>query len=194
MTDREAGFGLAYLIIELFLLPGLLTAAAARLGLDSATINFIYYCTNFCACCLIFHRFLRENLVQAGKRLWPFVLSVGVGFVCYQAVNFAAAFVLKSLMPSFSNVNDASIAQMVSAHPVMMLLGTAVLVPVAEECLFRGVLFGKLRSSSRAGAYCVSILCFCAVHVMGYIGAYEPAVLDVCFVQYIPPGLILAGS
>lgn len=194
MTDREAGFGLAYWAAELFVLPALLTALAGRLGLDDGQINFVYYCLNFGFCLLIFRAFLKKNLTQAGKTLWPFVLAVIAGFLAHQVWEFASQWLLGVFAPSFSNVNDGAIARMVSAHPILMGVGTVVLVPLAEECMFRGLLFGKLRTTSRAAGYWVSVLAFCAVHVMGYIGVYEPWVLLVCFAQYIPAGLILARA
>jgi membrane protease YdiL (CAAX protease family) len=71
-----------------------------------------------------------------------------------------------------------------------MVIGTVVLVPIVEETLYRGLIFGLL--PKRILRYAVSVGAFCAIHVMGYIGYYEPLHLLLCFMQYIPAGLVLA--
>ena len=192
MTDRQAGFGLAYLIFELFFLPSLLIALAGQIGLDDSQLNCLYYCLNFLFCLMVFRSFLKKNLVQAGKRLWQFLLSAVLGFFVYELSNAALSYLVTLLSPGFSNVNDASVAAMASTYPVMMGVSLVILVPFAEECLFRGVIFGKLKPVNTAVAYAVSVLCFCGVHVLGYVGHFPAQTLFLCFVQYIPAGLILA--
>ena len=40
----------------------------------------------------------------------------------------------------------------------------------------------------------VSVLAFAAIHVVGYIGLFDPVTLILCFVQYLPAGIILAAA
>ena len=47
---------------------------------------------------------------------------------------------------------------------------------------------------SRFWAYAISAAVFCAVHVLSYVGRYEPALLALNFLQYLPAGLILAWA
>ena len=60
--------------------------------------------------------------------------------------------------------------------------------------MFRGLLFRGIYGKSRVAAYLISALCFCLIHVANYIGSYELPLLAMCFVQYLPAGLILAWS
>ena len=62
----------------------------------------------------------------------------------------------------------------------------------AEECLFRGLLFRGFYGKSRWAAYAISAICFSFIHIGGYLGSYDPALLAMCFIQYLPAGLILA--
>ena len=83
---------------------------------------------------------------------------------------------------------------MLGTNRLLMLIGTVILVPPVEECLFRGLIFGLFHRRSRLAAYAVSSLLFCAIHVIGYIGYYEPLHLLLCFVQYLPAGLALGWA
>ena len=50
-----------------------------------------------------------------------------------------------------------------------MLVPLVFLAPIAEETLFRGVLFGALREKSRALAYIVSLGVYVAVCIFPYL-------------------------
>ena len=69
-----------------------------------------------------------------------------------------------------------------------------IMVPLAEECLFRGLIFTGLLGKNRNGAYLLSVLGFCAIHISGHLGSADVLTLAVCFLQYIPAGLVLAWS
>ena len=75
-----------------------------------------------------------------------------------------------------------------------MVIGTVILVPPAEECLFRGLIFRKLYGKNQAAAYLISILAFSCIHIFGYIGVYSPLELTMAVLQYLPAGLCLAWS
>ena len=65
-------------------------------------------------------------------------------------------------------------------------------MPLTEETLFRGLIFGALQQKNRTIAYLLSVVFFAFVHVMGYFGVTSGAVLMISFVQYIPAGIVLA--
>ena len=195
LSRSETVLGLGYLLAELFLLPSLLMSLSAAVGgLSDATVNFIYYILNALFCVLIFRRLLGQSVEMAGKR---FFRLIGVTLFTF-AVLYGATWVQNGLiqwmLPDFSNVNDAAIAVMVGAHPILMGLGTMVLVPIAEECLFRGLLFVPFYKARRSFAYILSALAFCGVHVIGYVGIYPPQTLIVCFFQYLLAGLLLGWA
>ena len=71
---------------------------------------------------------------------------------------------------------------------------TVLLVPVAEEALYRGLLFQGFQRKSRLLAYCLSTLIFAGLHVVGYIGSADLITLCLCFAQYLPAGITLAWA
>lgn len=194
MTRMETGLGLAYLAIHQLVLPLLLSAANGFLGmpLSLGKLNFVYFFLNFAAIIAIFHRFLRESFTRI--RLGSFFRAVLLGLLFYYtAGNIVTAGILR-LDPSFSNVNDAGISQILREDFLLMGAGTVFLVPTVEETLFRGLIFRGLWKKSRIAAYCVSAAAFAAIHVAGYLGMYSPRTLALCFLQYIPAGVGLAWA
>lgn len=194
ISQQTAIAGWAYYAFELLFLPGLLLGVAERLGIGPAGVNFAYYFLNFIFCVWIFKGYLSGSVAYASKHIGAFLWAVLLGCGACWATEYALGFALSFAAPEFYNINDQAVAAMLRQHPVLMAVGTVALVPVAEECLFRGLIFSQLKPGNRAMAYAVSALLFCAVHVMGYVGSYPAAVLGLCFLQYLPAGLILAWS
>ena len=196
MNRNEQILGWFYLAFELLALPSLLELLNSLLPvpLGTAYLNFIYYCVN-CGCVLgFFHRYLGRSLAAAGKNFWEFLQAVVLGFVAYWVANAALGAVFDLISPGFANVNDQSIAAMAGSHYVLMVIGTVILVPTAEEVLFRGVIFGSIYRKSHLWGYIVSVAAFALVHVAGYIGYYDALRLILCLIQYIPAGLCLAWA
>lgn len=194
LSRRETIWGLIYLGLELMVLPTVLYYLTALLFPDAseAAANFLYYLVNFLAVCLIFSRFLGKNLSAAARRPLSVLLYSAAGLCLYWLSSMAMQELTYHLMPDFSNVNDNAIAQISRDGYFLMAVGTVILVPTAEECLFRGAIFRGIYDRSRFGAYLVSALSFSAIHVIAYIGLYDISLLAMCLVQYLPAGLILA--
>ena len=195
LTRGESILGLGYLLAELFLIPGLLMKLSTAVGgISEALLNFIFYILNALCCIVIFRHLLHRSVIQAGQR---FFRLIGVTVAAFAGL-YGASRVLNQaiayLMPEFSNINDAAILAMVAAHPVLLGIGTIVLSPIAEECLFRGLLFTPFYKKRRNFAYLFSTLAFCAIHVTGYVGMYPPETLIICFLQYLPAGLLLGWA
>lgn len=196
LTHRQFLWGYIYLAVEILVLPTALHLLLDWLfpGTTAAAVNFLYYIINFTTVWAIFGSFLKRNLGVARSHILRTLLYILLGLFGYWAVNIVMSEVTYRLMPDFTNVNDAAITQISRDGYLLMAIGAVLLVPTAEESLFRGLLFRGIYGKSRFGAYAVSALCFCAVHVAGYIGSYDLPLLALCFVQYLPAGLILAWS
>lgn len=194
MTKTEQRFGLTYIAVQVFVLPVLLTQMNLILSnpLSPVTLNFILFLVDFICIVVIFHRFLWQGIKQVIRSPFSFLRAAGFGFLLYWIGSFAVNTVIYAAYPDFSNVNDASISELTQQNWQLMAFGTVLLVPVTEETLYRGVIFGNLYKRSRIGAYALSTLIFAALHVVGYIGLFEPLHLLLCFLQYIPAGLCLA--
>ena len=194
ISGRIQTLGWLWFAFQLACLPGLLTEWTAPWMLSEALVNFIYYGLNFFAVVSIFREYLIAGFRYAAKHMTPFLRAVAVGFLGYYLLNTGLIQAVQQLRPGFFNINDHSIALMFLQNPVLMTVGTVLLVPVAEECLFRGLIFSKLYPHNKPGAYALSAAAFCAIHVVGYIGSYSPAMIALCAVQYLIPGLALAWS
>ena len=83
---------------------------------------------------------------------------------------------------------------MVQENYTFLAFGTVLLVPVAEEALYRGLIFGQIYNRNRLAAYIISSVVFAAIHVISYIGLYEPIHLMLCLLQYLPAGLCLGWA
>ena len=196
LTNQETIGGFVYLVFQLVFLPSVLTFLNLQLShpLNDAELNFLFYLVNFIAILLVFHDFLGRGLRQVGQHPAIFCQAVILGFVAYYACNWATTWVVRQLVPGFSNYNDAAIVAMSKGNFFLMLIGTVVLVPPVEECLYRGLIFRNLYGKSRWAAYIVSILAFAVIHIIGYIGRYSALELLMAFLQYLPAGLCLAWA
>lgn len=196
MSRSERWLGLLYFLFQLYPLHWLLNWINGAIGtpLSIAWLNFIYFCINFICVFSIFHRFLGRSLSDLGKNLLGTVKDAFLGFCVYYVSSMALAATIVFLFPWFSNVNDRSVAAMLQLNYLPMVIGTVLLVPVAEELLHRGVIFQWLYCKNHTLGYTVSVLVFCAIHVMGYWGRFDYLTLFLCFIQYIPAGLCLAWA
>ena len=196
MSRTEKILGWLYMAFSLIALPGLLAWLNAQLAdpMNEGTLSFVFYLTNFLFILGIFRRFLRDSLVAAWQDIWNFILAVVLGYVAYWAASEAMEFIMSHLLPGFSNINDAAITAMAKSNYTLMLIGVVFLVPLAEEMLYRGLIFRNLWQSSKVAAYLLSMAAFSAIHVLGYIGSEDITTLVLCFLQYLPAGLCLAWT
>ena len=196
LTPEEAGWGLIMLFCAYIAFPTLLPLLNSflQIPLSEAVLNLIYYVLNFILSLLAFHRFLLHSLHTAGVRFGRFVITVILLFAGYLLVSTGLNWIIGLLFPNFSNVNDQALENLARTDFLLLAIGTIFLVPTTEECLMRGLIFGRLRSSNRITAYLVSTGVFCAIHVIGYIGQYDAFTLLICLLQYIPAGLFLAWA
>ena len=196
LTKQETLGGFFYLAFQLICLPSVLTWVNGQLAapLNDAELNFLFYLVNFIAVLLIFHNFLSRALTQVFRHPIVFCEAVILGTVGYYGLFWLTDKLVSLLVPSFANYNDASVLAMVNSSRLLMLVGLLVLVPLAEECLFRGLIFRNLYGKSPWAAYIVSILAFAVIHIIGYIGRYSALELLMAFLQYLPAGLCLAWA
>lgn len=192
-TKNEFIPGLIYLFLELLALPVILSLISLALPtpLTDGQLNGIYFLINFIVMVWIFRRHLRNAWSRFRSDVKSICLTALKGFGWYWLGSFIVTFIILILDPDFANVNDSNIAAMASQDFWIILVCTVALVPLTEELLFRGVIFGKLYNRSPIAAYLVSVLVFSVVHVIGYIGMYPVETLLLCFLQYIPASLAL---
>ena len=87
-----------------------------------------------------------------------------------------------------------TISAQTGSAPHMTLVIVILLAPFVEETLFRGLVFGNLKSRSRAGAYLASCLLFALMHVWQFAVVSRDITYFLLMVQYLVPGLVLAWA
>lgn len=194
LSGKEKLLGWIYYPVQLLVLPLFLSLANVLAGspLSESVLNFVYFATNFLCVLAIFFQFLKENSMIAAKAPVQCISYAVAGLVLNWGLSFAVQIFITAVSPDFFNVNDASIGNMVQENFTLTAVGTVLLVPLAEEALYRGLIFGSIYNRRPFAAYVISICVFASVHVIGYIGMYEPLHLALCFMQYIPGAFALA--
>jgi len=196
MTSLERKLGLCYILISQLLLPPMLSLLLPLFspGIRELSINVTYFCINFLAAAIVFHKYLfrsLRDLEKIGSRLFAYVLA---GFFLAEALTIYLSTILHQIFPQFANINNAQVAWLVEQNLPLMCVCTVILVPVVEELLYRGVIFGSLADRSKVLAYAASISIFSLIHVMSYIGRYNALTLLLAFAQYIPSGFFLCWA
>lgn len=194
LTPNETVFGFIYFILQLLIIPSIILVAGMMLPkpLSEATVNFIFFAINFVVVLVIFRKYLAANFCTLRDYPWHVLRWAGIGFLVYMAGNAIFSLVVTALYPDFANINDASIMEMVQENFGLMTVGTVLLVPVAEECFYRGLIFRNLYDKHPFWAYAVSMTIFSLAHVLGYVGLESFGTLALCFVQYLPAAFALA--
>lgn len=196
MGRQTAAAGWCWMLFYLLALPSLLYRLSESLPqpLSDTALNGLFYLINFVAAQLIFGSFLRQSLRHALKRPRALVKAVMIGLCGYTLGTWAVTQLAFLIVPEFSNANNEAIIRMGKNGWALMTLGTVLFAPVAEECLFRGLLFRRIYPENPPAAWALSMLAFAAIHVTGYLGSVPALTLLLCFLQYLPAGAALAWA
>ena len=195
-NPNETVIGIIYFVLQLLILPSIILVGNMLLAnpLPETTVQVLIFAVNFLAVLLIFRKFLVANFRFLLENPWYVLRCAGIGMLIYMAGNAVFSFIVTLIDPSFTNINDAVILEMVQDNFGLMTLGTVVLVPIAEECFYRVLMFRNVYDKSPWLAYAVSMILFSLAHVVGYITMYDFRTLAICFFQYLPAGFALAWA
>lgn len=196
LSKNEQVYGIGYLLFQIFLLPSLLGALNSLLPapLPQSEINALYFLVNFIAVAVILRSYWMQLFSLLPESLFQVLVVAIPGFFLYWLLNLFVSQIITAIEPAFFNINDQAMHTLIAENYPLMFIGTVILVPITEECLYRALLFRGLYDRSAALAWAVSILGFAAMHIVRYVGVYEPATLLLCFLQYLPAGICLAGA
>ena len=194
LNKNETVFGFIYFLLQLLIIPGILLAINMMLPnpMSEALVNVLFFAVNFLVVLILFRKFWAANLQPVKAFPWHVLRWAGIGLLIYMAGNGAFSLVITWLYPDFANLNDAAIMEMVKQHYGLMTIGTVLLVPPAEECFYRGLIFRGLYDKSPVLAYGLSMVIFSLAHVAGYVMLADIGTLFLCFLQYLPAGFALA--
>ncbi len=190
----EQILGWIYFVFQLLGLGAIAIALNMLLGnpLSLTQLNVLLFVLNFLAIIAIFHRFLWENLQKFLSRFGKNMALTALGLGIYVTLANTISMVIMVLDPSYANANDSNIAGMLDESYWAMAIATVLLVPITEEVLYRGLLFGSLYKRNRILGLILSMVLFALIHVAPYIGTFNPLHLLLSFFAYLPAGFAFA--
>lgn len=195
LTKQEKRMGGVYLLLQMLVVPVVVSVLCVLLGITSlSAVNLIYFFLNAALALVFFRALLRQSIQNCAGRWGHTIWTAVKGFGLYWLLSTAASVLIFALQPDYSNINDATVNTMIDEFPVLMPLAVVFAAPLAEECLFRGWIFTGIARKNLPLAYLVTALCFSAVHVVDYIGSYDVRMLLLSLLQYIGPSLALCWT
>ena len=200
MTTGEQIAGVVFLMIYLVVLPFATEPLFRLVGrlLDvsiSATVqNMIYYYVLFAVTLIIFHKFIGRTSRNFADNLGVACRSILVGLIALYGLNELVYRLTRLAIDNRTNLNDTTISAQIQDAPRVTLLIIVFLAPFVEEVLFRGLVFGNLKSKSRVVAYLVSCLLFALIHVWQFAVVQQDITYFLLMVQYLVPGAVLAWA
>ena len=198
LTEGEKIAGTVFFVIYLLVLPFVTRPALDLLGrLLGVTIgeslgNTIYYYVLFAVTLIIFHRFIGRTTTLFLENAVGSLKVLAVDFIAFYGLNELTYRLTRLVVGNHTNLNDMTISAQIDAAPRTTLLIVVILAPFVEEVLFRGLVFGGLRSKSRLAAYALSCALFALLHVWQYALVSQDITYLVLMIQYLVPGLVLA--
>lgn len=139
----------------------------------------------------------REELGLKGLPTWTDILLSPIGFVAQLVLSTALVSLFSSLF-SWFNINEAQEVGysdlFTTGDKILAFLIIAIIVPIAEEIIFRGYLYGKLRKHLNLPvAMLLTSLLFAILHGQWNVGVNVFAVsIILCSLREIT-GTIYAG-
>lgn len=189
-------FFAVYLLVLPFAVGPLFDLVELLLGvsLSDALETLIYYYTLLAVTVIVFHGFLARTTRRLLDNLDGAAKTVLAGLVALYGLNELAYRLIHMAVGARTNLNDIAISARVDGAPHATVLIVVLLAPFVEEALFRGLVFGNLKTRSRAAAYLVSCLLFALLHVWQFAVVSRDITYFLLMVQYLVPGLVLAWA
>ena len=194
-SRREKICGPIFLLAQLLIIPLITTMLCEFWGIvQTSTQNVLCFFLSYVFALGLFPHFWVRSLKDAATKplliLRTVATYIGINYFCTILINVLIFY----LDADFFNANDSAIAVMTSENKLFMFLGVVILVPPAEELLFRGFIFGRLYFRHPVLAYLLSALIFSAIHIIGYVGSVPILQLILSFLQYLPISFCLARA
>jgi len=193
MTKQERTRGWIFFALYLLVLPLLVgfvrfvMESVWAFSLSDVSANFIYHVALTAAICILFSSYL----VNAWNILLDFLpenlIALGVGLAGFLLLRF-----LVGLLPiPLVDTTPMDYALEYLFAPRLTVIIFVFLMPIAQELLFRGLMFGTMKQTSRLFAYVVTILIFCLSSVWPLAATAGDARYIWNALEYIPMALAL---
>jgi membrane protease YdiL (CAAX protease family) len=200
MTSGEKIAGTILFAVYLVVLPFVTDPLFRFVGrlLDttiSETVkNIIYYYVLFAVTLIVFHKFIARTSRNFADNLGVACRNILLGLIALYGLNELVYRLSSLVISNRTNLNDTTISAQIQDAPRVTLLIIVFLAPFIEEVLFRGLVFGNLKSKSRVVAYLVSCLLFALLHVWQFAVVQQDITYFLLMVQYLVPGAVLAWA
>ena len=196
MSRTQTVLGWIYLPVHIAVLPLLLAllASVTTPPLGEATINLIYYLVGIVFCLTAELTFLRRSFDRLVENLKLCILTMLLALMMDYALSGVAALALLLVDGVLENPNNSAVMDMAQQDTGTVKAIAIFLAPIVEEMLFRGVLFGSVRTRSRVWAYVVSVIAFSLYHVWQYAAVTGDLTMLLYALQYIPVSIVLAWA
>ncbi len=200
LSSGELVGGTIFFVVYLLVLPFAteplfrLISILLDVNIGKGLQNTIYYYVIFALTVIIFHGFLARTSRNLMDNLGTAAKTLGAGLIALYGLNELVYRLTHMLIGTQTNLNDMTINAQIDTAPRSTLVIVILLAPFVEEVLFRGLVFGGLRSHSRTVAYLVSCLLFAFLHVWQYAWGSHDVAYFWLMVQYLVPGMVLAWA
>lgn len=197
ITRAEKIFGIIYILVHSVVIPQFLAfvdvwARNQGLSVTDNDLNVIYYAVSFIVVLIFMFRFLRSSFSDIFDNFVRFLITAALAIILYYAVSAVINSILLGVMEDIVNPSVENEIELTQSDFNKTLVIAVLFAPVVEESIFRGALFGAIRTKSRIAAYIVTAVLFAVYHLWPYF-VMEFAWIDLLYLfQYLPIGLILA--
>ena len=192
MTAHESGRGWAFFFVFITVFPFLMGLIQRYLDMPIpvAEFNVIYYLFAAFVVFILFWHYMKGSFRYLLDHLGENLLAVLMALVLVIPLHML---VMKYPFP-VENPNTFNYPEQFTLSSSATIAVLVVLIPIVEEVLFRGLLFGTLRSYSRPVAWIVAIAVYCFYGVWQFAflpsGGVDLRYLLLGF-QYIPSAVAL---
>jgi membrane protease YdiL (CAAX protease family) len=159
--------------------------------LDGPNINLVYYVISFVFVLIFLFRYLKTSFSDLLDNPLGALRSVILAYLMNYVFVTLISLVLMFLAGDALNPNTEEIINQTKLDTNVMVFIAVLLVPIVEETLFRGVLFGTLRGKSRPLAYIVTAAVFAVYHLWQYFFTGFDATVLFYLLQYLPASVAL---
>lgn len=193
IKHQEARKGWVLFALYLVLFPTVMGVIQYSVGgeFPVAEANVIYYLLSAAMVFLVFWNYLKSSFLHLMDHLPETLNAFAVGLLV--AVVFTVLF---SLLPyPVENPNIENYVDQFALSPSATATILILLMPLVEEVLFRGLLFGSLLPLGKPLAWVVSVLAYCIYCVWQFVFTYGNIDLRylTLMLQYLPASLAFHG-
>ena len=195
MRPMEAAIGWVYLPLHAIGMWMLMPIILDAFNFSEAQYNLFVYAVGYVVLSFTMANFLRTDFDVFWDNFRVSIQAIGVNIIWYYIAQYAVSLLLASVLPTIENPNTEAVTEAAISSGRTMMFVAAVLAPIVEEILFRGVVFGTIARKNKAVAYIVSTVLFSAYHlwIYVYLGA-DLLLMALYAVEYIPGSVMFAKT